>query len=133
MKSDMEVNKMDEFTYNKERFEAEYWLYDCPSADELMLWVSQKAIAGYKNYVTHGDMDEYEITDYEIELILNENFRPVHFFVINNLNSNAEAEFFEEITSFLRFVSTSTYMSDFPSKRTIRLMFWFMPDCYDHQ
>jgi hypothetical protein len=54
MKSDTEVNKMDEFTYNKERFEAEYWLYDCPSADELMLWVSRKAIAGYKNYVTNA-------------------------------------------------------------------------------
>jgi hypothetical protein len=98
-----------------------------------MLWVSRKAIAGYKNYVAHGDVDEYEITYYEIEIIINENFRPVDFFVINNLNSNAELDFLEEISSFLRHVSTSTHMPDFPSKRIIRLMFWFMPDCSDHQ
>jgi len=121
---------MEEFTYNKECYKAEYWLYDCPSTEEFILWVSRKAIAGYKNYVTHGEIEKYNITDYEIEIIASEDFRPVDYFIINNLNSNAESEFLERITEFVRSVSASSRMPDFPSKRKIRLMFWFMPDDY---
>jgi ribonucleotide reductase alpha subunit len=94
--------------------------------------VTRKAIAGYKNYVTHGK-DESDTTLYEIELIINENLKPVQIFNINNLNSNAESEFLENVTIFVRSVSTDSHMSDFPSKQTIRLKFWFIPDCSDHQ
>ena len=123
---------MESFTYNEELFEAEYWLYDCPSIEEFILWVSRKAIAGYKNYVTHGK-DESDTTLYEIELIINENLKPVEIFNINNLNYNAESEFLENVTIFVRSVSTDSHMSDFPSKQTIRLKFWFIPDEYSEQ
>ena len=121
---------MEEFTYNKECYKAEYWLYDCPSAEEFILWVTRKAISGYKNYATHGEIEKYNITDYEIEIIANEDFRPVDYFIINNLNFNAESEFLENVTIFVRSVSADNHMSDFPSKQTIRLKFWFMPDEY---
>jgi hypothetical protein len=120
---------MESFTYNREWHKAEYWLYECPSAEEFILWVTRKAIAGYKNYVTHGK-DEADTTLYEIELIINENLKPVEIFNINNLNSNAELEFLENVTIFVRSVSTDSHMCDFPSKQTIRLKFWFILDDY---
>lgn len=117
--------KMEEFTHNGGSYKAEYWLNGSASAEEFILWVSQKVIAGYKNYVVHGSLDKSEVINAEVEIIVNEDFNPVAMFVIDYLVSNAELVFLKEISIFVRSVTTSSQMSDFSSKRPIGLMFWF--------
>ena len=119
------ICKMEEFTYNGGSYKAEHWLSGSASAEEFILWVSQKVIAGYKNYVVHGSLDKSEVINAEVEIIVNEDFNPVAMFVIDNLVSNVELVFLKEISIFVRSVTTSSQMSDFSSKRPIGLMFWF--------
>ena len=117
---------MEEFTHTGGSYKAEHWLNGCASAEEFILWLTQKVIAGYKNYVLHGSLDKSEVINAEVEIIIG-NASIVDIFVItsSHVSSNAVLELEDDITKLARSVSATSHLSEYPFEGTIGLMFWF--------
>ena len=117
---------MEEFTHNGASYKAEHWLNGFASAEEFILCLTQKVIAGYKNYVMHGNLDKSEVINAEVEIIIG-NASLVDIFVIANsqVSSDAVLDLEDDITKLARSVSASSHLSEYPFEGTIGLEFWF--------